>query len=178
MTQLLGNRSDLTYDRQRLRRARHEAKESHIRSPIDDAHAELERDQMKFCTKVHALIKEAVEQANQDFVKTSQRYELREVSGCYTGPLHAGEFACNPIAYELRGNGKTPSETLVVELTRDGLIQAFLVPHPHVLEIPRASNALGWHPVPLPMFGAADASNLVVWYLGAIKTRLPIGRKL
>ena len=118
---------------------------------------------MKFCTKVHALIKEAVEQANQDFVKTSQRYELREVSGCYTGPLHAGEFACNPIAYELRGNGKTLSETLVVELTRDGLIQAFLVPHPHVLEIPRASNALGWHPVPLPMFGAADASNLVVW---------------
>jgi hypothetical protein len=178
MTQLLGNRSDLTHDRLRLRRPRHEAEETRIRSPINDAHAELEREQMKFCTEVHALIKEAIERANQDFAKTSQRYELCEVSGCYTGPLHAGEFACNPIACELRGDGKKLSETLVVELTRDGLIEASLVPHPPVLEIPRTSNDLGWHPVPLPMFGAADASDLVVWYLVAISTRLPIGRKL
>jgi hypothetical protein len=177
MTQLLGNRPDLTFERLRLRRTRYETKETRISSPINDAHVELEHEQMRFCTEVHALIKAAIKRANQDFAKTSQRYELCEVSGCYTGPLHAGEFACNPIAYELHGDGKKLSEALVVELTRGGLIEASLVPHPPILEIPRTSNDLGWHPVPLPTFGAPDASDLVVWYLGAIKTLWPRGGK-
>jgi hypothetical protein len=178
MSQSLEDRLDITLDMRRERRLQHEAKGARTRTAIDDAHAELEHEQTKFCTEVHSIIQESVERANRHLAKRSEHYEFREVSGYYTGPLHGVGTACNPIAYELRGDGRKMGETLLVELTHDGMIEAFLVPHRPVPDVPTARIDLGWHPVPLRMFSATTASDLVVWYLAAITTRFSIGREL
>ena len=178
MSESLEDCLDLMLDMRRERRLQHEAKGAHRRTAIDDAHAELEHEQTRFHTSVHSLIQETVERANRHLAKRSEHYEFREVSGYYTGPLHGGGTACNPIAYELRGDGRKMGETLLVELTHDGMIEASLVPHRPVPDVPTARIDLGWHPVPLRMFSATTASDLVVWYLAAVTTRFSIGREL
>ena len=178
MSQSLEDRLDLTLDMRRERRLQHEAKGAHARTAIVNAHAELEHEQTKFSTEVHSLIQETVERANRHLAKRSEHYEFREVSGYYAGPLHGSGTACNPIAYELRDDGRKMGETLLVELTHDGMIEASLVPHRPVLGVPTARIDLGWHPVPLRMFSATTAADLVVWYLAAVTTRFSIGREL
>ncbi|HEX3405495.1 MAG TPA: hypothetical protein VHT74_34735 [Acetobacteraceae bacterium] len=98
-----------------------------------------------------------------------------EVSGYFTGPLYVGGSACNPIAYELRVNGRELGETLLLELTHDGMVEAFLgplrptVPGGHTTRID-----FGWRPVPLHGFDAAIASDLVLRYVAAVAAQWPL----
>jgi hypothetical protein len=176
MSQSMLSESDTTLDTRR-RSLRHKPKEIHRCTAMDDTQIKLEDAQTKFCTEIHSLLQEAVEQANQGLAKSSEHCELCEVSACYTGPLHLGRSSCNPIGYELRGNGKKLGETLLVELTHDGMIEASLIPHPPVLKVPRRRIDLGWHPVPLRMFGATSASDLLAWYLAVVKIRYTIDQE-
>ena len=89
---------------------------------------------------------------------------LSEVSGYFTGPLFVGGSARNPIAYELRKNGREAGETLIVELTSEGMIAAFLGPfRPTVSEGHTTRLNLGWRPVSLDRassFGIAQDLEL------------------
>ena len=99
------------------------------------------------------------------------------MSGQFTGPLHVGGSGCNPIAYELRADGTTVGETLLVELTHDGMIEAWLGDTPASAPgaaMPRVD--FGWRPVRLDAFNADTAANLVVRYVAAITKRWPLGQ--
>ena len=170
MAYSLAERSDPTVDMRRQRALQHDTKTTRGRAAGNDAHAELERARMKFCTEVRALITDAVEQANDHLAKGSEDASLCDVSGCYTGPLHVSRSACNPIAYELHGVGRKSIERLLVELTHDGMIDASLVPRPPTPDVPRTSTDLGWQLVPPHMFDATTAADLVAWYLAAVTT--------
>jgi hypothetical protein len=119
-----------------------------------------------------------VERANRHLAKRPEGYQLCEVSGYFTGPLHVGGSACNPIAFELRANGREEGETLIVELTHDGMLEAFLGPlrpvesQTHITRI-----NFGWRPVPLHRFDAEIASELVLRYLTAVTARWPLARE-
>jgi hypothetical protein len=168
MAYSLLDRTGQTVDMRRQRAPQHEHNTIRERATGDDNHLEFERAQMKFHTEVSVLIKEAVEQANARLAKGPERYSLCEMSGCYAGPFHVRRSACNPISYELRGGGRKSASKLLVELTRDGMIDASLVPRPPTPEVPRTSTDLGWQQVPSRKFSATTAADLVAWYLAAI----------
>ena len=93
---------------------------------------------------------------------------LSEVSGYFTGPLFVGGSARNPIAYELRKNGREAGETLIVELTSEGMIAAFLRPSPTVSEGHTTGLNLGWRPVSLDRassFGIAQQLELTAEFV-------------
>ena len=98
----------------------------HGRGAARELHAKREGDQTRFLTMVRPLIEQAVERANRHLSKRPERCEFCEISGQYTGPLYVGGSGCNPIAYQLRADGATVGETLLVELTHDGMIEAWL----------------------------------------------------
>lgn len=169
---------DLALDQRRQRRRQSEAMQTRAEMGIQDAHERIERGQVRFSTEVRSLIAKAVERANRHLAKRPEKCQLCEISGYYTGPLYVDGPDCNPIAYELRIDGQEVGETLMVELTHDGMIEASLGPfRPSVPGSHTTRIDLGWPPVPLHVFDATIASDLVARYVGAIATRWPFGRK-
>jgi hypothetical protein len=174
VSQSLEDLLDLTLNTRRQRLQQKAAERAHTQKAIDDAHADLKHKQIKFSTEVRSLIDKAVEQANRHLGKRPERCEFRDMSGYYTGPLYVGGSTCNPIAYELRADGEKVGETLLVELTHDGMISGSLGSLPS--SVPEAHTArvdFGWCPVSLDVFDATCASDLVVRYIATITERWP-----
>src|SRR5690348_13788374 len=119
---------DLALNTRHQRLHQRRAAQAAAERTVKEAHAALERMQMQFCGEIRSLIEKAVERANNHLAKRPEKCRLCEVSGYFTGPLFVGGSACNPIAFELRSNGNSFGETLMVELTQDGLVEAFLGP--------------------------------------------------
>jgi hypothetical protein len=177
MAQTLEELLDLALDTRQQRLIQGGAEQTHARQAIGNAQAGLERKQTEFRTRVHSLINESVEKANRHLARRPEHCEFREVSGYFTGPLYAGGSACNPIAYELRVDDKNVGETLLIELTRDGMIEASLGPlPPSVPEAHTARIEFGWRPIPLDEFDAVQASDLVVRYISTLTGRRPVHR--
>ena len=168
--------SSSTRDRQPRQRRRHQGSESRKSPAVVDPGVRHERERRRFRSEIHALIQEAIDRANQGFARTAKRCALCEVSGYYTGPLHAGGSDCNPIAYELQGDGKKLGPALWVAL-HDGMVEVSLGPNPVARKVARTRTESGWHPISLQSFSATDASDLVNWYVAAAVTaRLARGR--
>jgi hypothetical protein len=116
--------------------------------------------------------------ANRHLASRPEKCQFCEVSGYLTGPLYIGGSDCNPIAYELRADGQPVGETLILILTQDGMLEAFLGPfHPSICETHTTCVDFGWPRIPLNLFNAKRASELVVQYLAAVTTRWPLGRR-
>jgi len=170
---------DATLDTRRQRRLQHLAELAHAQQAINDAQVKIECEQTYFHTDVRSHIQQAIDRANRHLAKRPEHCEFHDVSGHYTGPQHPGGSLCNPIAYELRADGAAVGERLLVELTPHGcFIQATLC-HPtvsiHGDRAPRID--FGWRSVPLDMFSAVTAENLLVQYMSAIATRWPLGQR-
>lgn len=177
MTQQLEDRLDLILDMRGQHRLQQEAEQAHVWTTADRVRAKPEQEQEKFSAEIRPLIRQAVDRANRHLAKRTEHYAFRDVSGSYAGPLYIGRTACHPIAYELCGAGRKLGKTLLIELTDAGMIEAFLVPHSPDLAVPRTRIDLGWNPVPLRMFSATTAADLVVWYLAAITTSFSLSRE-
>jgi hypothetical protein len=178
MSDTLEDQLDLVLDSHPQRFRQHKAEQAERERTIRDAHAELEHEQEKFFTEVRSLLEQTVGRANRHLAMRTEKCQLREVSGYLTGPLFVGGSACNPIAYELRKDGRVVGETLIVELTYEGMIEAFLGPfRPTVSEGHTTREDLGWSPVALDEFDAKIASELVVRYITAIASRWPLGKE-
>ena len=142
-----------------------------------EAHTVLERMRLQFCGQIRSLVEQAVERANRHLAGRPENCRLCEVSGYFTGPLFAGGAACNPLAFELRADGGSIGETLLVELTHGGMIEAFLGPlRPGEPQAHAMRLDFGWEPVPLQDFGAENAHDLVLRYVIAITVHLPLDR--
>jgi hypothetical protein len=152
--------------------ADHVETESAARDP-----AELEKRRARFRMQILTLIQEAAERANHDLTTGAEEYRLCDVSGYFTGPLYSGGAVCNPIAYELWVNGQALGETLFVELTHGGLVEASLGPfRPAIHEAHRSRVHFGWYPMPLFQFDKEAASELMFRYRAAVRTRWPLHR--
>jgi hypothetical protein len=67
-------------------------------------------------------------------------------------------------------------ETLIVELTDDGMIEASLGPYrPTVHGAHTSRVSFGARPIPLYQFDERNASELIIRYLASITARLPAG---
>ena len=115
--------------------------------------------------------------ANRHLARRSENWRLCEVSGYFTGPLFVGGSACNPIAFELRVNASSVGETLIVELTHNGMIEAFLGPlRPGEPEAHTMRQDFGWEPIPVQNFGYDNAHDLVLRYVNAVTIHVPLDR--
>jgi hypothetical protein len=142
-----------------------------------EAHAVLERMRLQFCGQIRSLIEQAVERANRHLTKRPEHCRLCEVSGYFTGPLFAGGAACNPLAFELRADSGSVGETLMVELTHSGMIEAFLGPlRPGEPQAHAIRLDFGWQSVSLQDFAAENAYDLVLRYVNAVTVHLPLDR--
>ena len=142
-----------------------------------EAHAVLERMRLQFCGQIRSLIEQAVERANRHLARRPENCRLCEVSGYFTGPLFVGGAACNPLAFELRADGGSIGDTLMVELTHSGKIEAFLGPlRPGESQAHAIRLDFGWQPVALQDFGAENAHDLLLRYVNAITVHLPLDR--
>jgi len=160
---------DLAFSTRPQRRRQQEAERAQSERAIADAHAKLANMQERFCSEVRALIDQAVSRANRHLAKRPEKWQLVPISGYFTGPLYVGGAACNPIAYEILSDGHEVGETLIVEWTHEGLVEAFLGPfRPLALEGQSARLELGWDAMPLAEFDADSAADLVVRYITAI----------
>jgi len=158
---------------QRLRQKQTEQTAANLASR--EAHAVLERMRLRFCGQIRSLIEQAVERANRHLAERPEKCRLCEVSGYFTGPYFAGGAACNSLAFELRADGGSIGETLMVELTRCGMIEAFLGPlRPGEPQAYAMRLDFGWQPIPLQDFGAENAHDLVLRYVNAIAVHLPL----
>ena len=176
MSRSLENLLDAALETRRQRRLQHEAEQADARRAVNTAHAKTAAEQIRFHTVVRPLIEQAVERANRHLGKRPEHCEFCEISGQYTGPHHVGGSTCNPIAYALHVDGAAVGETLLVELTHDGMIEAWLHQAPassQHAQMPRIE--FGWHPVRLEMFSASTAAGLVIRYVAAITKRWPLG---
>jgi hypothetical protein len=178
MSDSLEHLLDFTLDVRERRRRQHEAELGLRERAIRDSHAELERRRTKFSTEVRCLIQKAAGQANHHLATRPERCEFREMSEYSIGPWYPGGPICNPIAYQLRARGHEVGETLIVELTHDGMIEALLWPFrqfDHRGHVTRTN--LGWQPAPLYSFDGKKAGELLVLYLTAITQRWPLDRE-
>lgn len=176
MSRSLENLLDTTLETRRQRRLQHEAEQADARQAVDTAHAKAAAEQLRFHTVLRPLIEQAVERANRHLGNRQEHCEFCEISGQYTGPHYVGGSTCNPIAYELQVDGATVGEALLVELTHDGMIEAWLhhaAASSQHADVPRIE--FGWRPVRLEVFDAGTAANLVVRYVAAITKRWPLG---
>lgn len=169
---------DFTLDMRERRRRQHDAeldsKEQSVRASRD----ELKRRLDKFSTSVRSIIQEAVEHANHHLATRPECCQFSEVPKFSAEPWYPGGPICNPLAYELRVDGKEVGETLIVELTHDGMIEAHLWPfrlEEHRTLLGRAD--LHWSPTPLYSFDARRAEELLVLYLTAITERWRLDRE-
>ena len=101
---------------------------------------------------------------------------LAEISGYFTGVVYPGGTACNPLAYELRVDDQKVGETLLVEMTHQGVIEAALGPFsPTVPEGQRARMDFGLAPESARrILNSNIASDLVVRYIAALTARWPV----
>jgi hypothetical protein len=170
-------RLDLALETRQQRLRQKQAKHVAAEQATQEAHAILERMQLQFCGEIRSLIEQAVERANRHLAKRPEKCRLCEVSGYLTGPLFVGGATCNPIAFELRASSDSVGETLVVELTHRGMIEAFLGPsRPGEPQAHTTRLDFGWEPIPLQDFGADEASDLVLRYVNAVTIHLPLDR--
>lgn len=133
---------------------------------IDTQYQEHARRAERFHSVVRAAMDDAVAHANRHFAAAGAACALRDVSGSYTGPLYRSGSVCNPIACEFECDGWTAAETLVVELTPAGRVEAFLAPwRPPVQESDTGRIDLGWRAVLLDAFSAGDAADILVRYV-------------
>jgi hypothetical protein len=178
MSQSLEELLDATLDSQRQRRHQHEVEQLDARQAIDTAHAKIECDQTHFYTDVRSLIQQAVDRANRHLAKRPERCEFCEISGGYTGPLFACGSACNPISYELCADGVTVGDTLLVELTHDGMIEASLSQPSSSAQGDQTSRTdFGWQPVRLGLFNADTAANLLLRYVAVVTGGCSLGQR-
>jgi hypothetical protein len=169
------NQIDHALDLRHQRRRQRQAEQAQSKKAIDDVHAELERKQSDFSERVRSLVEQAVADANRHLATRPEGCQLCRVSGYFTGPWYPGGSACTPIAYELRVDGQDIGETLIVELSFDGLVEASLGPfRPHVAEGHTTRLDLGWPPIPLENFDMEAARDLVVRYMAVITIRCPL----
>jgi hypothetical protein len=176
MSETLEKLLDLTLDMRKQRRHQRDAGFAQTGKANRDERIKFERRQMRFLTEIGFLIRNAMTQANRHLATRPKECQFHEVTGYLADPAYVGGLACNPIAYELRVNGKGLGETLIVELTQHGLIEASLgSSHPSIYETHTSRIDFGWRPTPLYQFDAKNASDLVVKYLAAIVTRWPLG---
>jgi hypothetical protein len=169
---------DLLLDTRAERRYQKQADTAATEAAIHSGHAKLEQIQAQFCDEIRPLIEQAVARANRHLANRSERCQLCEISGYFTGPLYPGGSACNPIAFELRVDGAEVGEPLIVELTHDGMIEAFLGPYrPCEPGAHTTRLSLRWRPVPLGKFNAEMASELVLRYVTAVTAAWPLGRE-
>ena len=175
MSGMLEGQLDLVLATQRQRRRQRKAEQAECETTIHEVRAGLERMQAKFCTEVRPLIEQVVARANRHLGTRSEKCRLAEISGCFTGPLDPGGTACNPLAYDLRVDGQKVGETLLVEMTHQGMIEAALDPFPPTVPEGHSTRvSFGWAPVPLNKFDANIASDLVVRYIAALTARWPV----
>lgn len=168
---------DLALKTRRQRLHQREAEQLAIDRTITDAHAKLEHMQAEFCGKVRSIVRTVIERANRHLAKGPDHCRLCEVSGYFTGPLYAGGSVCNPIAYELQSDGEEIGETLLIELTHDGMVEAYVGPlRPGEPQSVVSRRDFGWEPVPLKNFDDEMACTLVILYVSAVTAHLPIGR--
>jgi hypothetical protein len=172
MSDTFEDQLDLAFEMRRQHHRQHEVEQAHATKAIEDAHAELRRRQTMFCSEVRSSIEKAVEHANRHLARRPEKCQLSEVSGYFTGPLYVGAPACNPIAFELRVDGRELGETLIFELASHGMVEAFLGPfRPTVSEGQTTRLHLGWPPVPLDKFDDNTAHDLVLRYINTITSR-------
>jgi hypothetical protein len=175
MSDRFEDRLDVAFETRRQRRMQRDAEQAQSENAIHESHAELERRQARFCTEIRSLVEKAVARANQHLAKRPEKCRLLEVSGYFTGPLYRGGAACNPIAYQLQSNGRDIGETLIIELTHDGIIEAFLGPFPPAMpEGHTARLELGWTPVPLNRFNSVSCSELLIRFVNAVTAQWPL----
>jgi hypothetical protein len=177
MSETLEKLLDLTLNMRTQRRRQHDAGFAQSSKAIRDERVELERRQMRFLTEIGSLIRNAMTQANRHLATRPKECQFHEVLGYVTDLQYLGGRTCHPIAYELLVHGQESCETLLVELTQHGMIEASLgQSRPSVHEAHTSRVDFGWRPVPLYQFDANNASDLVVRYLAAVVTRWPLGR--
>ncbi len=170
-------RLDLALETRQQRLRQKQTEQTAVDMATREAHAGLEYMQLQFCREIRSLIEQAVERANRHLAKRPEKCRLCEVSGYFTGPLFAGGSACNPLAFELRADGGSVGETLMVELTHSGMIEAFLGPlRPGEPQAQAMRLDFGWEPVSLRDFGAENAHDLVLRYVNAVTVHLPLDR--
>jgi hypothetical protein len=174
MSGMLEEQLDLLFTTQQQRHRRHKAEQAECVRAVREGRACLERMQATFCMEVRPLIEQAVARANRHLAKRSEKCRLAEISGYFTGPLYPGGSACNPLAYELRIDGQEVGETLLVELTHQGMIEAALGPFRPTISEGTARRNFDWAPVPLDRFDASIASDLVLRYITALTARWPV----
>ncbi len=175
MPETFERRLDLALNTRQQRRLQRQAEKANAERAILATHADLERKQTYFGEKVRSLLEDAVERANRHLAARNENCHLCEVSGYYTGPLYVGGSACNPVAFDLLEDGQSVGDTLIVELSHEGMIEAFLGPlRPGDPEAPLTRLDLAWRPVPLYKFNARNASELVLKYVTAMTARFPL----
>jgi len=166
MSRSLEQLLDIALNTRQQRRRQRVKDQADRQSMIVEARAELEHQQRKFRRKICSLMDEVVERANRHLATRSDHCEFRDISGCYTGPLHVGNFSCNPIAYKLETDDEDVGGVLLIELTNDGFVEASLGPLPSThAQWPMVRTELGWHSVPLDSFDASAASDLLAHYV-------------
>lgn len=166
---------DLALETRQRRLHQQQAERVATEKSVTETHAILERMQVRFDGEVHSLLKKAVERANRHFARRPENCQLCEVSGYFTGPLFAGGSACNPIAFEMRWNGDSIGDTLIVELTGSGQVEAFLGPlRPGEPQANAVRLDFGWEPVSLKDFTTNIAQELVLRYVNAVTVHLPL----
>lgn len=171
MSQSLEDRLGRTLKHQRLHRLADERRHDPW-AALDERHMEVLRRAQRFSTEIRSVFQEAVVHANSYFVRMGVGWELHDVSGCYTGPLYPCGGECNPIAYELRVDHRVAGETLIVELSPNGVVEAFLAPwRPPILEAHTGRIDFGWRPVELCRFDSDTAADILVRYVDRITAR-------
>lgn len=166
---------DFTLNTREQRRHRHKADLGVREQTAQASYKELQRRRNRFSTETRSFIRKAAAQANRHLATRPERCEFCELPEFSTGPWYPGKPNCAPIAYELRVNGRDVGETLVVQLTSEGMIAARLWPlsltdnQDHVARID-----LGWSAIPLHSFDAKKAEDLLVLYLTVLTQRWQI----
>jgi hypothetical protein len=179
MSESLQHLLDVTLNQRELLRRQHEAElAARERATTRDTHRERERRHAEFQTKIRSLIQGAVDDANRHLATRPEGCRFCEMSVHFTRTWYPGHTICNPIAYELRVDGEKVGETLIIELTQAGMIEASLEPPgPSVIGAHTSRVELGFHPIPLFSFDAKNAKKLLVQFLRVIIKRWPIGQE-
>ena len=168
---------DFTLDMREQRRRHYEADLGARECAIHASCEELARRERAFATDVHAMIRRSVQRANHHLATRPERCEFCELPDFSISPWRPAHANCHLIAYALRVNGQEVGETLVIELSNDGMIEALLWPFRLTAHRHRVARIdFGWSPIPLYSFDAGKADELLVLYLTAITQRWQIGR--
>jgi hypothetical protein len=158
------------------RHGQHEATLALLEKVVRDCRAELNQRQTRFEAEVRSLMDGAVVRANRYMASRPENCRLCKVMGYRAGPLYLGGAACNPIAYELRVDRQAVGETLIIELTDEGMIEASLGPfRPTAYEAHTSRVGFDARAIPLYQFDSGNASELVIRYLATVTARWPLG---